>query len=104
MWTPENSGTDCRRLLDALGQNRGTPRPRSPLPTAAGEQVCTVREAMLRPWESVPASAALGRICGAPAVSCPPAVPIAMAGERVTPAAAELFRRYGIGTVEVLRG
>lgn len=104
MWTPENSGADYRRLPEALGQNHGTPRPRPPLPAAAGEQACTIREAMFRPWERVSVSAALGRVCGAPTVGCPPAVPIAMAGERVTPAAAELFRRYGVEAVEVLRG
>ena len=104
MWTPENSGADCRRLLDALGKNQGRPRQRLPLPAAAGEQACTIREAMFSPWERVPAAASTGRVCGAPTVGCPPAVPIAMAGERITPAAAALFGRYGAASVEVLRG
>ena len=92
------------RLLDALGKNQGRPRQRLPLPAAAGEQACTIREAMFSPWERVPAAASTGRVCGAPTVGCPPAVPIAMAGERITPAAAALFGRYGAASVEVLRG
>ena len=57
---------------------------------------------MFRPWETVPAAQALGRVCGAPTVACPPAVPIAVAGERIGPEAAELFARYGVDRVEVL--
>ena len=104
MWTPENSGADYRHLPEALGRNRGTPRQRLPLPTAAGEQACTIREALFSPWERVPAAVSTGRVCGAPTVGCPPAVPIAMAGERITPAAAALFGRCGVASVEVLRG
>ena len=102
MWTPENPPKDFDRLLDCLGENGRPPRPRLPLPQARGEAVCSIREAMFRPWETVPAAQALGRVCGAPTVACPPAVPIAVAGERIGPEAAELFARYGVDRVEVL--
>jgi hypothetical protein len=102
MWTPENPPEDFDRLLDCLGENGRPPRPRLPLPQARGEAVCSIREAMFRPWETVPAAQALGRVCGAPTVACPPAVPIAVAGERIGPEAAELFARYGVDQVEVL--
>ena len=49
------------------------------------------------------AEASLGRVCGAPTVSCPPAIPIAVTGERISREALELFRYYGVETVNVLR-
>ena len=54
-------------------------------------------------YETVPAEESLGRICGAPTVSCPPAVPIAVSGERIGEAAVELFRYYGVTHVDVLK-
>ena len=46
---------------------------------------------------------AIGRVCGAPTVACPPAIPIAVSGEVIDDAAADLFRRYGVKSVEVVR-
>ena len=62
----------------------------------------SVRQALFAPHETVPAEAALGRICGAPTVACPPAIPIAVSGERIGPEALALFRYYGVETVDVL--
>lgn len=102
MWTPENREEDCVRLLDCLGENGRAARPRLPLPAAGGERVCSIREAMALPREVVPAAESLGRVCGAPTVACPPAIPIAVSGERIGKAAVELFARYGVEQVEVL--
>ena len=41
-------------------------------------------------------------MCGIPTVGCPPAVPIAVAGEEIGPQALELFQRYGVHKVDVL--
>ena len=49
------------------------------------------------------AAEALGRVCAMPTVSCPPAIPIVVSGERVGPAAIELFTRYHVETVAVIR-
>ena len=46
---------------------------------------------------------AVGRICAMPTVSCPPAIPIVVSGERIGPAALKLFARYGIKNVAVLK-
>ena len=102
MCTPENPPEDFRRLLACLGENRAPSRPRSSLPIARGEAVRSIRQAMFLPHETVPAEKALGCVCGAPMVGCPPAIPIAAAGERIGPEAAALFARYGIPSVEVL--
>ena len=94
-----------RAMADALGRAApGPPLPRPALPPARGERVLSIRDALLAPCESVPAEQSLGRICGAPTVSCPPAVPIAVSGERIGEAALALFRRHGVKTVDVLKG
>ncbi len=67
------------------------------------ERVCSLREALLSPAEQVPAGESLGRVLARPGVSCPPAVPILMPGERIDAAALAAFSRYGIQTVSVLR-
>ena len=103
MWTPENREDDGIRLLDCLGENTRTARPRLPLPVARGETVCSIREALTLPREIIPAAESLGRVCGTPTVACPPAIPIAVSGERIGQAAVELFARYGVEQVEVLR-
>lgn len=103
MTTPENTPEDLARVSAALGENRAPAAPAVSLPLAKGERVLSIREALFAPQESVPAEESLGRICGAPTVSCPPAVPIAVSGERIGPAAVSLFRYYGVETVDVLR-
>ena len=71
-------------------------------PCAMPETVCSVRTAMLAPAVSVPAAESLGRVLARPGVSCPPAVPILMPGERIDEAALAAFARYGIETLAVL--
>lgn len=103
MVTPENVPADFARLLEGLGRNKRPPAPRPLLPLARGEQVLSIRQALFSPQETVPAETSLGRICGAPAVSCPPAVPVAVGGERIGREAVELFARYGIELVAVVK-
>ena len=85
------------------GMTAKRPIPRLPLPLAKGERAVSIREAVFAPRESIPVQDALGRICGAPTVACPPAIPIAVSGERIGPEALALFDHYGIERVEVLR-
>ncbi|MBE6925041.1 MAG: aminotransferase class V-fold PLP-dependent enzyme [Ruminococcaceae bacterium] len=66
------------------------------------EQERSIREAMLAPCRTVPADHALGRILASPSVGCPPAVPIAICGERIDLAAVQRFRYYGIQQVTVM--
>ena len=73
------------------------------VPTLAGaEQVLSIRNAFMMPSEQVDLSRAKGRICGCPAVACPPAVPVVVAGERISEEAVAVFRYYGIEKAEVL--
>ena len=101
MLTPENDPAELERLCGALGENR-IPVKEIALPLARGERVLSIREAMFAPHQTVPAAEALGQICGAPTVGCPPAIPIAVTGERIGPGALALFRHYGVETVDIL--
>ena len=62
---------------------------------------CTIRQAVFARQALVPVEQAVGRICALPTVACPPAIPIAVSGEAIGPAAAELFGYYGIRRVAV---
>lgn len=103
MTTPENTPEDLARVPAALGENRAPAAPALSLPLARGERALSIREALFAPQESVPAEESLGRVCGAPTVGCPPAVPIAVSGERIGPEALALFRYYGVKRVDVLK-
>lgn len=113
MFTPENPPQDYTRLQATLEQllaavPAGLPRPEN----RAGEfaalqqqavQRCTIRQAVLGAQVRIPVHKALGRVCAMPTVSCPPAIPVAVSGEEITPAAIALMQRYGIEELSVLR-
>ena len=65
--------------------------PQLPAPVKA----CTPREAMLAPSAMVPVSQAAGRVCAEINVSCPPAVPLVMCGERISREAADCMNSLG---------
>ncbi len=102
MATPENTPEDFRKIHDALGENRLPYREKAFLPPAVAESACSIRQALFAPHETLPAEKALGRVCAAPAVSCPPAIPIAVPGEVINEKALALFRHYGFAAVETL--
>ena len=98
--TPEE---DLVRVEEALSSVvPGAPRHPLVLP-APGRQVLTPRQAMLAPREHAAAEAVAGRVCAGAAVSCPPAIPITVMGEEITPAGAALMARLGIEQVPVVR-
>lgn len=101
MATPENTPEELAQAAAALGQCLGEANPPQ-LPLARGERACSIRQAAFAPRETVDAAHSLGRVCGLPTVGCPPAIPIAVSGERITPEALALFAYYGIEQVEVL--
>ncbi|MBR4039067.1 MAG: PLP-dependent transferase [Clostridia bacterium] len=103
MLTPENTDEDFARLEAALGENHAGARPQPALPHAKGTQMLSVREAMFAPHELIAVSNALGRISGAPTVSCPPAIPIAVSGEVITQEAITLLTHYGVDEVDVIK-
>lgn len=104
MASADNDDADFARLARALD----TLPVRTPLtlapPPARGEReaVLSIRDAMLARAERVPLARALGRIAAAPTVSCPPAVPILVCGERVDDSAVRLLRYYGIYEIDTV--
>ena len=103
MFTPENLERDYARVLHAFGENREPYEEREQLQTKNCIRALSIRDAMFAKQETVLAKDALGRICGAPTVSCPPAIPIAVSGEVIGEEALQLFDYYGIETVDVLK-
>ena len=104
MATPENSEEDLALLLSALGENQRIYKEKAALPLARSNSALSIREALFCAHETIPTEAALGRICAAPAVSCPPAISIAVPGEVIGEAALTLCRHYGFETMEVVEG
>jgi arginine/lysine/ornithine decarboxylase len=104
MPSSETGEEDLRRLREALeGIPRREPVAERPPELKRLERAMSVREAMLSPAEVIPAEQAAGRILADPCVGCPPAVPPAVAGERLDEAAAAVFRYYGIRECAVVR-
>lgn len=104
MASPQNQVEDYERIwLAFYSCKRETEEHKAPLGMAPPERIMSIRQALLSPWEEVPADQAVGRICAAPSVSCPPAVPVVVSGERIEADAAEVFRYYGIFSVYVVK-
>ena len=102
MATPENRPEDFQLLLTALGENHRPYSEKNPLPLAKADSALSIRKALFCPHETIPTEAARGRICAAPAVSCPPAIAIAVPGEIIGERAVALCRYYGFDTMEVV--
>lgn len=104
MTTPENGEQALNRLEEALGEASKPPKPLTPLPMGKPERVMSVREALLSPHETVAIERALGRICAAPTVSCPPAIPLIVSGERVDETTLAACKALGLTHLSCLRG
>lgn len=104
MLTPENGDGDLEFIRTVLGGiPQREPRQREKLAPHQPEQVMTARAACFASRETLPVEQCLGRILASPTVSCPPAIPIVMCGERIDREAIGMFRRYGIETCCVVK-
>lgn len=104
MISPQNSAEDLEKVRGALaGAGQGSNAFQTPPQMARPRQAMPIRAALLAPAEEVPVAAAAGRVCAAPTVGCPPAVPVAVSGEVIGPDAAAVFDYYGIKTLRVVR-
>ncbi len=104
MFTPEICDEDIERLYSSLMkiERREAITDKAPVPSAT-ERVLSVRDAMLSASAEVVIEDALGEVLASASVSCPPAVPILIAGERIDKNAIECFRYYGIDKLRVVR-
>ncbi|MBR5561121.1 MAG: aminotransferase class V-fold PLP-dependent enzyme [Clostridia bacterium] len=102
MITPENSEADFGRLTAALSAPPPSSLADISLALYQPDQVLSIREALFAPSETISTETSVGRICSAPLVSCPPAIPIVISGERITQEAVALLQYYGANQIEVL--
>ena len=103
MLTPENTESDFERLISSLSSYKKDEIHTVNHSVKPHESVISIRSAMLSPGEIIPIEQAEGRICASPTVSCPPAVPIVISGERITAEDIKLFKYYGVSTVSVIK-
>ena len=68
-----------------------------------GEQVMTIRQSMLSSQETVPISQCEGRVLASDTTGCPPAVPIAVCGERLTHETIALCEYYGAKELRIIK-
>ena len=96
MLSPETGREGLARLTDALERvPRKPPIAASPPPPPRPEAPLTPGRALLSPAESLPLESCRGRILADPCVSCPPAVPILVSGEKIDGDAMRCFAYYG---------
>lgn len=103
MCTPDNADEELEQLYEILHAIDERPEERTWMPMEKAEKVLSIREAIFSQSEKIPVSEALGRICAAPTVACPPAIPIAVSGEKIGMHAIQLFEHYGVEQVEVVK-
>lgn len=105
MITPQNKDKDFKRLKKAFSHlspdASKTDKNLIPLPSPIRKM--SIREAVFSPSETVETKYAEGRICAAPTVSCPPAVPIAVSGEEITKEVIELLKYYETDRIKVVK-
>ena len=103
MAAADTSRADLSKVAQALdGFQPGKPRAPLALPSP-GPQAMSLREAMLAPQQKVAVVQAAGRVCGSTVVSCPPAIPMAMPGERLTEETAAFLERMGMDCISVVK-
>ncbi len=105
MVTPEVGKEGLSRLLQVLSSfPRRAPILERPPHIQRGERILSPRRAMLSAQEEIESEKSEGRILGSlSGITCPPAVPILMSGERIEAAHVAAFRYYGISRISVIK-
>ena len=104
MLTPETGKDGIARLEKALLSIPKRPAiTERPPEMGLPERAMSIRAAAMAAKETIPAKDSLGRILSDVSVSCPPAVPIVVSGERIDEDAIRCFDYYGIDTCTVVK-
>lgn len=106
MFTCENDENDFKAVSDAflsLEHKAECINSKKAFNAENGKNVMSIRTAIFSNKELINVDDAVGRICASPTVSCPPAVPIVISGERITENAVMLMKRYKIDFIEVVK-
>lgn len=104
MFSPNSHPHDPMRLADSVVGIQKNP----PIKTVAPdfylpEKVMSIRKAALSKQETIPVEESEGRILAVPTLGCPPAVPIAVCGEKIDKQTVERFLYYGITECTVVK-
>lgn len=104
MLSTESKPIDFDRIKAALSAL--TPKARAEaeiFPLCAPKRIISIREALFAPSERIPTKDALDRICAAPSVSCPPAIPPIISGEQIDKDTIKVLTYYGIDKINVIK-
>ena len=105
MLTPELGGEAMERILHSLLSLPRRGKICESIPTVGRPAVAmSVREAVMSPSCEIDTDLACGRVLATANVSCPPAIPILVCGERIDERAMECLRYYGIEKCRVVDG
>ena len=97
MLTPDQGEETLERLYDALTAiPRRAPLRDTPPAMPRPQRVMSIRQAMMSPCREIPIADSLGRVLADAYAGCPPAVPLAVCGERIDEAVIRCFRYYGV--------
>lgn len=102
MLTPQNTFEELEKLEKLLCSVEAHKHECTPLKLPHSKQLMSIRDAVFAASETVLVDNALGRICAAPLVSCPPAIPIVVSGEIVEKDALDLLKYYGCEKIELV--
>ena len=104
MLTPELTDENLDKIREAFSEiEKKEPIKCTALECECGEKVLTPKNALLSPSETLPIGECVGRILAKPSVICPPAIPIAICGEKLTKEHIKAFKYYGIEFISVIK-
>lgn len=104
MFSPQNTDSDFQKLKIAFEKlNIQKTKEIEHFEFCVAEKAISIRDAIFGEYEETDIENAINRICASPNVSCPPAIPIAVSGERITENHIELFKKYGIHKILVVK-
>ena len=104
MITPENDENDLEKALAAFRSIKREKKMTSRPPKATiAERAMSPREAAFSLTETIAAKDSVGKIFASCALSCPPAVPIVVAGEIIDKNAIAALDYYGIENIKVIK-
>ncbi len=103
MFSPFGKESDFEKLSGVLlSLKRKEPIKTEVPPLPKPKTVLTPREAIFKKSEVLPVQNCLGRICASAAISCPPAIPIVVCGERIDENVIKNFSYYGVENCAVI--
>ncbi len=104
MVSPSNTADDIEKLVDVL-LSIPTKQPINEAIPDIPAPVCSMppRQAVMSMSEKLDVRQCEGRILALPSVSCPPAIPIAVCGEKLEKEHLAVFEYYGVKYIDVVK-